>query len=212
MRKLLAGLITAAVLGLMVRSALVGTGEGRGEAGETTAGAAPAVERPVEVVAIAPGRVGADPIVDAEERVRELLASARDGDLDGYLDAFDGDLRARLEREVVEQGPGAFARRLREAAGARKSHAVFAPEPEGDDGARVTVESVYPDRNERQAFRLSRSSGRWLVVGVETVQARRPEARFGSPATFQAPEAPPVMAGPEGGSDLDPTLGQDDPR
>src|SRR6056297_984044 len=115
MRKLLAGLITAAVLGLMVRSALVGPPEDRGDLGETIAGDRPAPEAPDEVVATAPGRIGPEPLEGAEQCVRSLLDSAREGDVDAYLAAFDGRLEARLRRQVDEQGAEAFSRQLREA-------------------------------------------------------------------------------------------------
>ena len=81
---------------------------------------------------------------------------------------------ARLEREVNERGPDAFAADLRTAARSRKSHAVFAVEPDGPGSARVTVETVYPDRNERQTYRLEQNGVDWLVTEVETVQSRQP--------------------------------------
>ncbi|RUL89202.1 hypothetical protein [Tautonia sociabilis] len=196
MRKLLSGLLTAAVLGAMAWSARDRPAADRDDGPIPAESGGPQPQ--AEFLATAPGRFGPDPIDGAEESVRNLLADAREGDVDAYLDAFDDDLRARLEREVAELGPEAFARQLREAAIARKSHAVFAPEPDGEGRARVTVEAVYPDRNERQTFRLRFESGRWLVAEVETVRARQPEDRVGSPASFQAPEAPPVMASPEG--------------
>jgi hypothetical protein len=129
----------------------------------------------------------------AEARIAALMESARLGDVAAYLDAFSGPLRERLAREASERG-GAFADDLRKASLARKSHAVFTPEPDGPDAARVTVESVYPDRNERQTYRVEReASGGWRVTGVETVRSHQPKAKFGSPAAFVAPEGVPVQ-------------------
>ncbi len=127
-----------------------------------------------------------------ESQVITLLERARVGDVDGYLAAFTGTIRQRLEREVAEQGRAAFAAALRQAAEAQQSHAVFTPEADGPDAARVTVESVYLDRNERQTFRLARTADGWRVAEVETVRAREPKARFGAPATFDGPEGVPV--------------------
>ena len=77
----------------------------------------------------------------------------------------------------------------------RKSHAVFAAEPDGPDAAIVTVEAVYPDRNERQTYRVeSRASG-WLVTSVETVKSHQPRSKYGTPAMYVAPEGPPVPGG-----------------
>jgi hypothetical protein len=130
----------------------------------------------------------------AEERVQALLASAAEGDVPGYLAAFTGPLKHRLAREVDERGRAVFADDLRRAALARKSHAVFAAEPDGPDAARVTVEAVYADRNERQTYRLERGGTDWLVSGVETLKGHQPSSKYGSPAVFVAPEGVPVPA------------------
>jgi hypothetical protein len=71
---------------------------------------------------------------------------------------------------------------------------VFAAEPDGPDAARVTVEAVYPDRNERQTYRIERTDAGWLVAGVETVRGHQPKSKYGSPAVFVAPEGVPVPA------------------
>ncbi len=131
----------------------------------------------------------------AEARIRSLLESAWEGNVTEYLAAFDGPMRQRLEREVGEKGREAFATSLRTAARSRKSHAVFAAEAEGEDSARVTVETVYPDRNERQTYRIDRRPEGWLVTDVETVQAHEPKAKYGTPANYQEPEGPPVPSG-----------------
>jgi hypothetical protein len=132
-------------------------------------------------------------IESAESRVHALLRCARDGDVSTYLAAFDGSLRQRLEREISERGLETFATDLRRAARLRKSHSVFAPEPEGDDVASVAVETVYPDRIERQTFRLGRRAQGWLVTEVTSVQGHEPQSKFGSPASFQEPEGVPVQ-------------------
>ncbi len=174
MKRLAAGLLTVALMAALIRSGLRDPGP---------AGAPP--DAPPD----AP-----DPSRGAEGRVRALLAAAMAGDVPAYLDSFGPTLRDRLGREADEKGRDAFAGSLRDAARARKGHAVFAPEPDGPDAARVVVEAVYPDRNERQTYRLERAGDGWLVADVETVRAHRPRARFGAPATFREPEGVPVPA------------------
>ena len=130
----------------------------------------------------------------ATDRIEGLLASARAGDTVSYLGAFGGPLRARLEREADELGRDAFAARLRRAGLARKSHAIFAPEPDGDrsGAARITVESTFADRLERQTFRLERAAGGWLITEIETARERVPKNALGSLATYDEPEGTPV--------------------
>ena len=147
----------------------------------------------------------------AEARVQGLMESARTGDVAAYLDAFAGELRRRLDREVAQRGREAFAGDLTSASRSRRSHAVFSAEPEGDSAALVTVEAVYPDRNERQTYRVEKAGDAWLVTAVETVRSVQPKAKYGSLATFDAPEGVPVQgtAVPdEPGNEPDPTTGE----
>jgi len=179
MRRACAGLLTVVAMGLLLWSGVR--------------------QPPAATPALSPSPSRSGPVAEdvlagpAEARVRALLDGAARGDVDGYLAAFGGPLRVRIEREVAGRGRDAFADDLRRAAAARKSHAVFAPEPDGPAAARVVVETVYPDRNERQTYLVEDGEGGWLVTDVETARGRQPQAKFGSPANFQAPEGVPVQ-------------------
>ena len=74
---------------------------------------------------------------------------------------------------------------------------IFAPEPDGDrlDAARITVESTFADRIERQTFRLEQAASGWLVTEIETAREHVPKTPLGSLATYEEPEGPPVAAG-----------------
>jgi hypothetical protein len=178
-KRILAGALTVALMGGLLWS-------GRKRPQEPTSGPEP-VSRTT-----ARGTNTPDP---AELRLRALLDSARKGDVAGYLDCFGGVLRDRLKREVDERGRETFAADLKRAVLARKSHAVFGVEPEGTDAARITVETVYPDRNERQTYHLARedTAAGWVVTEVETVRSQVPKAKFGTPASYQEPEGVPVQ-------------------
>ncbi len=178
MKALIAGLLTAAVLAAML---LLGSRE---------IVKTPPTDPPS---ADAQGEPAVNP---AEEAVRALIRSGDEGDVAGYLESFSGPIRARLEREVAARGREAFADDLRRAAGARKGHAVFAAEPDGDDSARVAVETVYPDRNERQTYRVVKSRDGWRVTEVATVRSRQPAARFGASANPSTAEEAPSQVPP----------------
>jgi hypothetical protein len=178
MKPILAGILTVAIL-----AAVLILGSRRGT---TTVPSEPqAAETQGEVIA--------NP---AEETVRRLLRSGEDGDVTSYLAAFADPLKARLEREVEGRGREAFAGDLKRAAAARKSHAVFAAEPDGDAAAKVAVETVYPDRNDRQTYRVERTDDGWRIVDVATIRSHQPSAKFGTPASYIAPEGVPVQAPP----------------
>ena len=194
MKSLVAGILTAAVLAAMLYLGSRGT----------------VSNPPTEPRGAEPqGEPGATP---AEEAIRGLIRSGDEGDVAGYLEAFAGPLRERLGREVAARGREAFADDLRRAAGARKGHAVFAAEFEGDDAARVGVEMIYPDRNERQTYHVVRSGDGWRVAEVAIVRSRQPSARFGAPAdptasggaATQGPPPPKVGLTVETGNDPGP--------
>src|SRR4051812_28823032 len=110
MKRIVAGALTVVLMGTLLWA---------GSRRPTPPGAQPGNEDPVRVT-------GSNAWVThpAEERVRGLLGSAVEGDVTGYLGAFTGTLRGRLDREVTERGREAFADDLRGAAKSRKSHAV----------------------------------------------------------------------------------------
>jgi hypothetical protein len=170
MRRIMAGVVTVALMGILAWSGI----------------RRPAANREAS-------RGAANVANPAEARVHSLLESAWNGDVPAYLAAFDGPIRTRLEREVDERGRARFAVDLQLAARSRKSHAVFAAEPENDDTARVAVETVYPDRNERQTYRLDRKAEGWFVTEVETLRSHQPKAAYGTQASYEAPEGVPVQ-------------------
>jgi hypothetical protein len=183
-RRILAAIATAGVLGLILavgaRRPAAGSGGHR-----TTSG---------------PGET-------PEGLIRALLEDARAGDVEAYLDAYAEPLRSRIARDVDEAGRALFADELRRAAVARRGHALFAPEPDGRDAVRIAVEMIYPDRNERQVYRLERGADGWRIAGVGSPRGRSPAARFGTPATYREPEGVPVqgIAPPESTEDSEPS-------
>jgi hypothetical protein len=179
MKRVLAGLLTIAILGLMTWSGL-----------RRAAAPSPANDRPAAI-----GRgTRASQTEGASDCIDRLLACARSGDVGAYLSAFGAPLRARLERDASERGLADFAARLKQAAQARKGHAVFAPELEGPDSTavRITVESTYADRLERQTYRLERTSAGWRVTEVDMARDHVPAHLHGALATYEEPEGVPV--------------------
>jgi hypothetical protein len=142
------------------------------------------------------GRPVVQDLSGASRRIEALLDEATRGDVAAYLASFDGPLRTRLEQQADERGRAALAAELRRAAQARQSHAVFAPVADGEDPAtaRITVESIFADRIERQTYHLARRNAAWLVTGVETARDRVPKNPLGSLATFHEPEGVPVAS------------------
>jgi hypothetical protein len=186
MKRLVAGLVTTFVMALVTWTALSQSRSSKYTAKPTESASS---SRDFELQNLAQFK-GATACIEG------LIASARAGDAVSYLTTFGGALRDRLTHEADEIGRDAFALRLRRASRARKSHAVFAPEPAGDrpDAVRITVESTFTDRIERQTFCLEYAASGWKVTEIDTVREHVPRTPLGSLATYDEPEGPPVAA------------------
>ncbi len=191
MRRALAALITAAIGAAMLWTGL------RRENG-------PAPESPIathrDSQTASTGRTdaGSHPgrLAGAAERIEGLLEYARRGDVPGYLNSFAGRMHARLQQQVGERGLQAFAAELRHSGQRQTNHAVFAAEAAGEApvSARVTVETTFADRIERQTYYLELGDAGWLVADVERAREHVPRNRLGSWATYQEPEGVPVTS------------------
>lgn len=157
----------------------------------------------------APSREAADSLDSPEAIVKTLLTSAQHGDIAAYRETFAGKLRDRVEREIQDSGPERFAEQLRRASAARKSHAIFSSQPDGQNAVHVTVESVYPDRNERQTYRLEQHPDGWRITSVDSLVAQMPRARYGTLAGYQEPEGVPVQDGASAGASRPSSPSQD---
>ena len=175
MKRLIAGVLTLLIAGVLLWT-------GRRHQSSLDTSQAPFVSAPAQEV----------PALAAEEFLRNTLDAARKGDVAAYLSSFGGALRQRLQQDVKQRGDLAFAADLQRAARARKGHALYAPEPDGPEAYVITVESVYADRNERQAYRLELSAGKWLITAVEPARGHTPSTKYGELADFQSPQDVPV--------------------
>jgi len=195
MRRALAALITVAIGAGVLWSGLRRDDRSAREPGESALPGSPGT-RSQQSGAGAP----AGGLAGAAERIEALLDCARRGDVRGYLNSFRGAVQARLEQQVEDRGLEAFAAELRRSGQLRRSHAVFAAEPAGEapESARVTVETTFTDRIERQTYHLEMRDAGWLVTEVERARDQVPKNPLGSWATFQEPEGVPVPVKDEG--------------
>lgn len=198
MRRAVAALITVVIGALMLWTGVRREDRSQRASSETaTTGSPGARDDRSQPTSKTPG------FAAATDRIEALLECARRGDVQSYLSSFSRAMRARLEPRVEERGLQAFGAELRRFGQLQKSHAIFAPEPAGADfdSVRVVLETTFPDRNERQIYRLRLCDGEWLVTDVESVREQVPKNAVGSWATYREPEGVPVPIKDEGCTD-----------
>ena len=175
MKRIIAGLLTVALMGVLLWS-------GR--------------NRPAAPAGSEPNRAGSNAPDPAEVRLGSLLESAWNGDVAGYLDCFGGPLRERLEREVSERGRDVFAADLKRGAVAQEPRHLRASSPKATAAARITVETVYPDRNERQTYRLARRPAAGSSTTSRPYGARSPRPGMACRPRTRNPKGSPFRASP----------------
>ena len=113
--------------------------------------------------------------------IYKMLDAARDGDLDGYIACYSGELRRELEQNRSEMGDEEFRRYLADRDDAIKGVALMAPRELPGERAEIDMEYVYQGYNEAQTVYLSRESGRWTIDRVDQAQVRQQEVPYGTP-------------------------------
>lgn len=139
--------------------------------------------------AVSAGRSVAAPGDEPQSAIYAMLDAARDGDLDGYVACYSGDLRRQLEQNRQEMGEEEFRRYLAERDDAIKGVALMAPTELPGERAQIDMEYVYQGYNEAQTVHLARSSGRWTIERVDQAQVRQQAVPYGTPVAGSAPSS-----------------------
>jgi hypothetical protein len=118
------------------------------------------------------------PVQDA---VYAMFDAAKQGNVDAYLEAYSGAVRASLDQSLAEQGREKFAAYLREQTASVKGIALQEPQKLTDAQARIQVEYVYQDRNETQWLTLDKAGSAWKIVRIEAAQRVKTLVPYGTP-------------------------------
>jgi hypothetical protein len=94
-----------------------------------------------------------------------LVARARAGDLEAWLDCFDGPLRQRLEAQLAPHPRDQAAARLRASVEGLTGTIVSDVAVEGDR-ATLRLEYLFAATQEQQRLRLVRTAQGWRIVGA----------------------------------------------
>lgn len=121
-----------------------------------------------------------------ERCLERMLEAARTGDLDAYLDCFDGELRDRLAGEIASRSRAAAAAELQSGEADLKSFATHPLVPPAEGEALVTLERIYARRHDLQRVRLRNRDGEWKIVELVPVDRIAPPIPYGTPVVPEA--------------------------
>ncbi|MFQ6133428.1 MAG: hypothetical protein ACE5R4_15405 [Armatimonadota bacterium] len=127
-------------------------------------------------------RTGGEP-PQPEQAVWDLTDATSKADVKGYLDCLTGDLRARVEQTVREQGEAGFAEYLRRSNEELTGTVTddLAKEELAPDRVRLKVEFIYRDGQQTQWMTVQREGRRWRIAEITGESRRESLIPYGTP-------------------------------
>ena len=114
------------------------------------------------------GRSGESNRGTPEAAVHAMLDAARRGDVESWLALYAENPASSFRAAAKEQGEAAFRTWLQSTGASVKGVALEPAETLGGGSARVQVEYVFADRNEKQMVYLRRVGEAWKIERLES--------------------------------------------
>jgi hypothetical protein len=118
-----------------------------------------------------------------ESTIWRMSDAARTGDVEAYLNCFDGELRRNLEKTGAEMGWQQFSLYLKRLNEGITGIAVSDLKLTGEAGANLRVEFVYRGKNEAQEHHLILRDGAWKIDRVGESERVKTQIPYGTDAT-----------------------------
>jgi hypothetical protein len=118
-----------------------------------------------------------------ESVVWRMSDATRAGEVDAYLNCFDGKLRQNMEKTVAEMGERQFSDYLQRLNEEITGIAVSDLKLTGEAGADLRVEFVYRGKNEAQQHHLVLRDGVWKIDRVDESERIKTLIPYGADAT-----------------------------
>jgi hypothetical protein len=118
-----------------------------------------------------------------ESVIWRMSDATRSGEVDAYLNCFDGELRQNLEKTVADMGERKFSDYLQRLNQEITGIAVSDIKLTGEAIADLRVEFVYRGKNETQQHHLVLRDGTWKIDRVEESERIKTLIPYGADAT-----------------------------
>src|SRR5262245_4057978 len=120
-----------------------------------------------------------------ESVIWRMSDAARVGDVQAYLNCFDGELRRNLEKTVAEMGERKFGDYLKRLNQEITGIAVSDLDLTEGAGAKLRVEFVYRGKNEAQQHHLVLRDGAWKIDRLDESERIKTLIPYGADATIK---------------------------
>jgi hypothetical protein len=118
--------------------------------------------------------------VAPEDVIWRMSDAAREGNVNAYLDCFDGALKSNLQRTVAEMGEAQFSQYLKRLNGEMTGIAVSDFEQISENEATLRVEFVFRGKNEAQKHHFKLINGAWKIEKLDGAEQIKPLTTYGS--------------------------------
>lgn len=129
----------------------------------------------------------ADAATTPEEVIQTMLDASRRGDARAYLDCFTEAMRPQLNATRQQMGEARFREYLAEAQAPVMGVATSRLVETRPDRARIEVEFILRDKNQRQTVELRNSGGRWRIETMSQAVYAKPVIPYGT-KVFEEPK------------------------
>ena len=132
-------------------------------------------------------RPGSADAATPEDAVQAMLDASRRGDANAYLDCFTETMRPQLDATRQQMGEARFREYLAESQAPVMGVATSRLPEARPDRARIEVEFILRDKNQRQTVELKNDAGRWRIEAMGQTVYMKPPIPYGT-KVFEAPK------------------------
>jgi ketosteroid isomerase-like protein len=122
-----------------------------------------------------------------EDCVQAMLDASRRGDTAAYLDCFSETMRPQLDATRQQMGEARFREYLAESQSPVMGVATSRLPETRPERARIEVEFILRDKNQRQTIELRNDAGRWQIEAMSQSVYTKPPIPYGT-KVFEEPK------------------------
>ncbi|MBI5687776.1 MAG: hypothetical protein HZC54_22115 [Verrucomicrobia bacterium] len=122
-----------------------------------------------------------------EDAIQAMLDASRRGDVRTYLDCFTDAMRPQLDATRQQMGEARFREYLAESQAPMMGVATTRLAEARPDRARIEVEFILRDKNQRQTVELKNEGGQWRIEAMSQAVHAKPPIPYGT-KVFEEPK------------------------